>query len=92
MVGEEEEGGGRTPCDNNDSRREAHGMLADLALLWQEGSGMEVTINMLLGGGGRLVRYSGWRSTTSNTAKVGNDVPHTSRSAVIARLDVVVWR
>ena len=52
MVGEEEEEGGRTPCDNNDSRREAHGMLADLALLWQEGSGMEVTINMLLGGGG----------------------------------------
>ena len=57
----------------------------------QEGSGVVVIINMLLGGG-RVLRYSVGGSTTSATANLGNDVPRTRRSTIIARLDVVIWR
>ncbi len=66
-------------------------MLEGFVFLWQEGSGVEVIPPMSVGGG-HVVRYSGGRSTTSATANVGNNVPCTSRSAVIARLDIAVRR
>ena len=70
--------------------REAHGMLEGSVLLQQEGSSVEVTINMLLEEVCDKVRWG--ESTTSATASVGNDVPCTSKSTIIARLDVVVRR
>ncbi len=65
-------------------------MLEGLVLLWQEGSGVELTINMLLRGACGKVRWGG--NTMSATANIGNDVPCTNRCTIIARLDIVFRR